>query len=71
MRGVLRAGVRALAALAALATAVSVHGREQGAQDQVDFADGLYVRGMYRLATEEYDTFIKNWPDDEALPTVL
>ncbi len=45
--------------------------RGQAAQDQLDFADGLYARGMYRLAVQEYDKFIRESPADRDSALVL
>ncbi|HIE43357.1 MAG TPA: tetratricopeptide repeat protein, partial [Candidatus Omnitrophica bacterium] len=34
-------------------------------EDEWDFANGLYVRGMYELAIEEYEKFLREYPNDE------
>ena len=37
--------------------------------DAFDFANGLYVRGMYDLAATEYRSFMSAYPDDPELAT--
>ena len=34
-----------------------------GAQDQLDFADGLFAREMHGMAISEYEKFIVNYPE--------
>ena len=38
-----------------------------GEKEDIDFANGLYERGYYGLAIEEYDKFIKNYPKSKFL----
>ncbi len=44
---------------------------EGKAQDQLDFADGLYERKMYLEAAEEYAEFIQSFPEHDKIPTAL
>ena len=36
-----------------------------GADDRLQFADGLYVRGLYDLALQEYASFLKDFPQSD------
>ena len=33
------------------------------AEDQLDFADGLFARRLYSMAVGEYQTFLSDWPE--------
>jgi TolA-binding protein len=41
------------------------------AQDQLDFANGLYQRKLFLEAAEQYGTFIRSYPNHEKIPTAL
>ena len=47
--------------------AVSVHAIEQG--ERLQFADGLYARGMYEMAAREYQAFLDANPRGEGVDT--
>ena len=41
------------------------------AQDQLDFADGLYQRNLYSQSAEQYAVFIQSYPEHEKVPVAL
>ena len=41
------------------------------AQEQVRFADGIYLRGFYETAVGEYLVFLRDFPDHPQAPAVL
>jgi TolA-binding protein len=48
-----------------LQLALSLQAFALDAEDQLQFADGLYARGMYQLATKEYERFLGEFPDSD------
>ena len=61
-----RFGIGLLALLAALSPAFGLT-----AEEQVRFADGIYLRGFYETAVGEYLVFLRDFPDHEEAPAVL
>ena len=51
----------------------AVPGSEPPAQGQkdLDFADGLYQRGMYETAAKQYDAFVQHYPNHPMRETAL
>ncbi len=39
-------------------------------EERLQFADGLYSRGMYELSLKEYETFLRNFPASKKLDVV-
>ncbi len=39
-----------------------------GSNEDWDFSNGLFMRGMYELAAQEYLSFIKSYPQDKRIP---
>jgi len=39
--------------------------------ERLQLADGLYSRGMYRLAAREYEAFLLEFPDSKKIDVVL
>lgn len=60
------ASVALLSAMAATVLADDILG-----QDRKAFADGLYSRGLYRLALPEYESLAKQTPPPQELDTIL
>lgn len=49
--------------LTGLSLAVCPAAEELSAEERLQFADGLYARGMYRVAAPEYEAFLEAHPD--------
>jgi len=47
--------------LLVLALTLSVHGVSP--EDQQRFADGLYTRGLHKMALKEYNSLLNSFPD--------
>ena len=49
----------------------AVHAAEDASQDQIDFPNGLFQRGFYKEAVEEYKAYLTKFPKGQFTKTAL
>ncbi len=50
---------------------VTLRANAQNERSKLDFANGLFTRGFYEEAADEYRAFLKDFPQDNEVPTAL
>lgn len=57
--------------VAVAAAVLAPEARALSAEEQLRFADGIYLRGLYDSALTEYIAFVRDFPDDPSMDAAL